>query len=89
LGWFSRKGSQAAAVSVAVREGERDGKPLYELTIDGALCEGCGDCARVCRFEIIMMVKERARVTGDMTLCNGCEVCVAVCERGGITLEEC
>jgi len=89
LGWFGKKGSRATELRVAVREIERDGTPVYKLTIDSSLCVGCGDCARACRFEIIMMVKERARVTGNLTLCTGCEVCVAVCDRGGLTLEEC
>jgi len=73
---------------VADPEVEGNGKPMYVVTIDDTMCEGCGDCAHLCPYEIITIVKEKAVVTGDSTLCTGCESCVVVCEPGGITLDE-
>ncbi|MBI5505991.1 MAG: 4Fe-4S binding protein [Deltaproteobacteria bacterium] len=61
---------------------------MYAVTIDDVVCEGCGECAQLCPFEIITMVDDKAEITGDSSLCTGCESCVVVCEPGGIALQE-
>lgn len=88
LKWFGRRGSGGAQARVQDPVVEGDGKPMYTVTIDETACEGCGECAQLCPYEIISMVKEKAEVTGDTNLCTGCESCVVVCEPGGITIDE-
>jgi MinD superfamily P-loop ATPase len=52
-------------------------------TIDKELCQGCGECVSVCRFNAI---------SGDFTIdpisCEGCTICSYVCPVGAIKLEE-
>ena len=52
-------------------------------TIDKELCQGCGECISVCRFNAI---------SGDFTIdpisCEGCTICSYVCPVGAIKLEE-
>jgi MinD superfamily P-loop ATPase len=52
-------------------------------TIDKELCQGCGECISVCRFNAI---------SGDFTIdpisCEGCTICKYVCPVGAIKLEE-
>ncbi len=52
-------------------------------TIDKELCQGCGECISVCRFNAI---------SGDFTIdpisCEGCTICSYICPVGAIKLEE-
>lgn len=52
-------------------------------TIDKELCQACGECISVCRFNAI---------SGDFTIdpisCEGCTICSYVCPVGAIKLEE-
>jgi MinD superfamily P-loop ATPase len=51
--------------------------------IDKELCQECGECISVCRFDAI---------SGDFTIdpvsCEGCTICSYVCPVGAIKLEE-
>jgi MinD superfamily P-loop ATPase len=51
--------------------------------IDNDLCEECGQCISVCRFEAI---SEDFRV--DPVSCEGCTVCSHICPAGAIVMEE-
>jgi len=51
--------------------------------INKDLCEECGECIRVCRFEA---VKEDFIV--DSISCEGCAVCSFICLSGAIRMEE-
>jgi MinD superfamily P-loop ATPase len=51
--------------------------------INKDLCEECGECIRVCRFEA---VKEDFIV--DSISCEGCAVCSFICPSGAIRMEE-
>lgn len=51
--------------------------------IDRDLCEECGECMNVCRFNAI---SEDFHV--DPISCEGCTVCSFVCPAGAITMEE-
>lgn len=52
-------------------------------TIDKELCQSCGECISVCRFNAI---------SGDFIVdpisCEGCTICSYVCPTGAIKLEE-
>jgi MinD superfamily P-loop ATPase len=47
--------------------------------VDEAACDGCGDCARFCRFHAIVAVQGPPLVFPE--LCHGCGGCVLVCPR--------
>jgi MinD superfamily P-loop ATPase len=51
--------------------------------IDRDLCQECGECISVCRFEAIA-----EDFTVDPVSCEGCAVCNRICPAGAITMEE-
>jgi MinD superfamily P-loop ATPase len=51
--------------------------------IDKELCQECGECISVCRFDAI---SEDFRV--DAVSCEGCTICSHVCPAGAVVLEE-
>jgi MinD superfamily P-loop ATPase len=51
--------------------------------IDRELCQECGECLSVCRFEAI-----REDFTVDPVSCEGCGVCSQVCPAGAVVMEE-
>jgi ferredoxin len=60
---------------------------------DAGLCNGCGNCARVCPIEAISMIpvncsddQARKQATVNEELCLGCGVCVGNCPVGAIRL---
>jgi MinD superfamily P-loop ATPase len=50
--------------------------------VDGAACDGCGECSRFCRFHAVVTVHGKALVFPE--LCHGCGGCVLVCPRGAL-----
>jgi MinD superfamily P-loop ATPase len=62
-----------------------------KAVIDPHLCDGCGACARVCRFDALAPVKpvSHPRVFAvDPWACEGCGFCAHVCPAGAITMVE-
>lgn len=57
----------------------------YEARIDGKLCNGCGQCASLCRFGAIR--EGEMGFVIDPIRCEGCKVCVAVCPAGAVRFE--
>ena len=57
--------------------------------IDGDLCQGCGNCEQVCRFEAILLPDSKNgncyRV--DPIACDGCAACVYQCPEQAIHME--
>jgi len=53
--------------------------------IDYKKCDGCGLCAKNCRFGAIKMVDGKPKV--NPFLCEGCGACEAICPRGAIRLK--
>lgn len=51
--------------------------------IDRDICQECGECISVCRFDAI---SEDFRV--DAVSCEGCTICSYVCPAGAVVLEE-
>ncbi len=51
--------------------------------IDKDICQECGECISVCRFEAIS-----EDFTVDPVSCEGCTVCSHVCPEGAIVMEE-
>jgi len=54
--------------------------------VDPNRCDGCGACARACRFGALLTLGGSWRLLGD--LCHGCGLCVRVCPRGALREEE-
>jgi MinD superfamily P-loop ATPase len=54
--------------------------------IDQALCEGCGVCAELCRFEAIS--EQDGVFTVDPVACEGCALCFYQCPTEAIRTEE-
>jgi len=51
--------------------------------IDKDLCQGCGECINICRFDAISQ-----DFTVDPISCEGCAICSYVCSVGAIKMEE-
>src|SRR4030065_2185419 len=51
--------------------------------VDTEICEQCGQCISVCRFDAI-----RQDFIVDPVSCEGCTICSYVCPSGAVTLEE-
>jgi MinD superfamily P-loop ATPase len=54
--------------------------------LDESLCNGCGECAAICRFNAIACVKTTAVIFPE--LCHGCGGCWLVCPTQAITSHE-
>ncbi len=50
--------------------------------VDESLCDGCGECGRLCRYHAIVSFGSAPLVFPD--LCHGCGGCALVCPRGAI-----
>jgi MinD superfamily P-loop ATPase len=55
--------------------------------IEPAACDGCGICARVCRFDAIIAGTEHAPYRVDPLACDGCAACAYQCPRQAIRME--
>ena len=61
--------------------------------IDLNKCDGCGLCAKNCRFEAIKMMRKSesgsliAKPELNSFLCEGCGACEAICPKGAIKLK--
>lgn len=50
--------------------------------INAELCDGCGECRRVCQFNALVVVKNCAMVFPE--LCHSCGACARICPTGAI-----
>ena len=57
--------------------------------IDGSLCQGCGNCEQVCRFDAILLPNTENGITYlvDPIACDGCAACVYQCPEQAIRME--
>jgi NAD-dependent dihydropyrimidine dehydrogenase PreA subunit len=60
---------------------------LRELvSIDEALCDGCGLCVPACHEGALRIIDGKARLVSDV-LCDGLGACLGECPRGAIQIE--
>lgn len=52
--------------------------------IDYRKCDGCGECARKCKFGAIKMINGKPKI--NPFLCEGCGLCELVCPKGAIKM---
>ena len=51
--------------------------------VDAAKCTGCGECARICRFNAVIVLKGEPLLYPE--LCHACGGCARICPAGAIT----
>ena len=70
---------------------------MAKVTIDEALCKGCGLCVGVCPKKIVTLVGSRLNAKGfhpatvadeDMHKCIACAFCAVMCPDCVITVEK-
>ena len=52
-------------------------------TVDNTHCTGCGQCAKICRYNAIALVGKKILIFPE--LCHSCGGCVLVCPSGALT----
>lgn len=57
------------------------------ISIDEALCDGCGACTNGCPEGALQLIDGKARLVGDL-LCDGLGACIGTCPRGAIHIEQ-
>ncbi|NQT21612.1 MAG: 4Fe-4S binding protein [Planctomycetes bacterium] len=50
--------------------------------VDAAVCDGCGECAKACRFQALACAAGRLIVFPE--LCHSCDVCYTVCPKDAL-----
>ncbi len=68
-----------------VRDREEEFHSGYQAQIDTELCNGCGQCFSLCRFEAVREGEQGFSV--DSIRCEGCKACVAFCPAEAIRFE--
>ena len=68
---------------------------MPKITVDEAVCKGCGLCANACPLHIIALDAARLNPKGyhpahltDPGKCVGCASCAAMCPDTAITVEK-
>lgn len=54
--------------------------PVPEVV--GALCNGCGECGKICEYNAIVSFGKKPMIFPEM--CHGCGGCIKVCPRGAL-----
>jgi len=61
-------------------------EPSIKASVDEDVCNGCGDCHKVCFYSAIDMKDEVANI--DMRKCDGCGLCVSICPVQAISMRD-
>ena len=59
---------------------------MFMVTVDEELCVGCGECAKACPAQLLIMENGKAGARDDE--CLGCQSCATVCPVGAVTVDE-
>lgn len=61
--------------------------PVYLIKVDGARCNGCGECADFCPVDVFEMGQGKSLPVHSRN-CFGCGTCEAVCQNKAIIVTE-
>jgi MinD superfamily P-loop ATPase len=70
------------------RQGTTEFLGGLQVVVDEAACNGCGECARVCRFGAVELVASESSCLPrfDRFACEGCGFCARICPTRAITM---
>lgn len=76
IGTLARASGAAAGISIAHQD-----SPVAIVRVNDDTCTGCGNCARVCPTEALVVNSAGARMTLDFNpaMCVGCDLCLEFC----------
>jgi ferredoxin len=60
----------------------------YVARVDADLCNGCGQCVKLCSFGAFKPRKKKDKAAVEPLKCYGCGICRSACTRGAITLAD-
>lgn len=60
----------------------------FHVTVDQALCNGCGVCEKRCQVNAIRVNPKTSSAKVDPRMCLGCGVCVPTCPQKALALAE-
>jgi heterodisulfide reductase subunit A-like polyferredoxin len=52
------------------------------VSVDEALCSGCGACVEICDYGALSIDEETGKAKVTEVLCQGCGACAAACPNG-------
>lgn len=74
---------------------EREDEMMAKITINEALCKGCGMCVNACPKNLLVLATDHINAKGyhpatitDMAQCVGCTSCAIMCPDVVITVEK-
>ena len=76
------KGTAAAMLAAAAMPRSPRQNKGYTVSVDDALCRGCGRCIAVCPYQAVSFrpnAMDGWYAVVDEALCKGCGNCIAVC----------
>lgn len=86
-GFLSRLSKPVSRLSEQPEQTPRT-EPRPPKAVDEALflrlCDGCGECQRICPNSVIEMSDQTARLNLDYNECSLCDECTKVCSSGAL-----
>jgi dihydropyrimidine dehydrogenase (NAD+) subunit PreA len=85
-GYESPEGFVGIALKHIITTEEMAMRPPVVSAVNGDVCIGCGNCAKVCGYEAIEVQADKQPPKILIDKCDGCGLCVQVCPTCGLKL---